>query len=288
MRKLLRRRRGQALVETAIILPLAVFMILGIVQLTLMQQARLMTENAAFSAARAGIVFSGDRLRMNQAAFVSVLPAMGIIDPKAPAATLQKLAPLMLLQAAGTAFDQVLRKFDNLLQQFLGISTGMPNLSIVSVTIVNPTPQKFRDFVNSHPKYKDRDEVDFDDTADAIDDESLREINRLTVRARFLYPMRIPFANWIIHTAFMAGMAQAELSGPIWRPTVNGQNANDVIGSRLPNDPVELIFGNKDANLLGLLWQARTVLANTQYQYMIPLNATYTMRMQSNLKLNQL
>ncbi len=69
-------RSGQAAVETAIVTPLMVFFILGTIQLTLMHQASLMLEYAAFNAARSGAVWNMDRDRMNRAAVISLLPTM--------------------------------------------------------------------------------------------------------------------------------------------------------------------------------------------------------------------
>ena len=51
-----RRQSGQALVETAIIMPIVIFLVLGALQLVLIQHARIMTEYAAYNAARAGVV----------------------------------------------------------------------------------------------------------------------------------------------------------------------------------------------------------------------------------------
>src|SRR6478672_10248576 len=68
---------GQAAVETALILPLMVFLVLGIIQLTSLQHAKLMTEYAAFQAARAGIVWNGSNERMHDAAFFALLPTLG-------------------------------------------------------------------------------------------------------------------------------------------------------------------------------------------------------------------
>ena len=71
---------GQAAVESAIVMPLMVFFCLGIIQLTMLQQAKLMTEYAAYQAARAGIVWNGNNERMHDAAIVALLPTMGHTD----------------------------------------------------------------------------------------------------------------------------------------------------------------------------------------------------------------
>ncbi|RMG18026.1 MAG: pilus assembly protein, partial [Deltaproteobacteria bacterium] len=76
-RESLSSERGQVIVEQAIILPVMVFLILGIVQLAMIQHARICTEYAAFNAARAGIVYNGDPDMMERAAFLSLMPTYG-------------------------------------------------------------------------------------------------------------------------------------------------------------------------------------------------------------------
>ena len=77
-RTLLRRDRaregGQALVEAAIVIPLMTFLILGVIQLVMVQHAKIMTEYAAFTAARAGIVWNADPGIMQSAAIIALMP----------------------------------------------------------------------------------------------------------------------------------------------------------------------------------------------------------------------
>src|SRR6185503_16858406 len=81
------RESGQAAVEAALIMPLMVFMALGIIQLTMIQHAKLMTEYAAYQAARAGIVWNGNNERMHDAAIMALLPTMGRTDSAGELAT---------------------------------------------------------------------------------------------------------------------------------------------------------------------------------------------------------
>ena len=70
------RQRGQAAVETALILPMLVFTLLGLIQLSLVYQARLTTEYAAFRAARSGSVYRGDCRRMYRDARLALVPTL--------------------------------------------------------------------------------------------------------------------------------------------------------------------------------------------------------------------
>jgi Flp pilus assembly protein TadG len=77
MRALPRRgEQGQAAVETALTLPMMLFALLGILQLTLTYHARILTEYAAYKAVRAGSVYRADCKRMQQAALMALIPSM--------------------------------------------------------------------------------------------------------------------------------------------------------------------------------------------------------------------
>jgi len=71
---------GQALVESALTLPLLMFLILGMLQLFLMGQARLMAHYAAFRATRAGSVNHGYCAPMLDAAIASLMPTITRTD----------------------------------------------------------------------------------------------------------------------------------------------------------------------------------------------------------------
>jgi hypothetical protein len=74
-------RRGQAAVESAIVLPLFVFIILGLIQLTLAHQAKLMTKYAAYRAARTGSILSAKHSAMERAAMQVLLPMVVLGAP---------------------------------------------------------------------------------------------------------------------------------------------------------------------------------------------------------------
>jgi len=69
-----RGQLGQSAVETAIVMPLFVFLILGIFQLALMHQARSMTKYAAFMAVRTGSMKNADVEEMEKAAWKVLEP----------------------------------------------------------------------------------------------------------------------------------------------------------------------------------------------------------------------
>jgi hypothetical protein len=286
---------GQAMVESAIVIPLMTFLILGVIQLAMIQHAKIMTEYAAFNAARSGIVWNADRIIMENAAIISLLPTYeGLFEEHDLGNPMQMLKRILeraalyqvnrrlpqaidlLKNGAGNIIKSVslpskgekfltdeVNKFldkaeamaDEALQNAITSALG-PDADdrMVQVTILNPTTGTFGQ--------RGR-EIDFDDF-------SKRDATRLTIEVRYLYMMRIPFANWIIHQAWLVSLAGQELYGAIWNPQ---QGAPGETGFR-EVAPVNVSFGNS---------QLRTLAALAgEGVYMVPLRATYTMRMQSN------
>lgn len=174
MRNLRASRSGQAAVETAIVTPLMIFFILGTIQLTLMHQARLMLEYAAFNAARSGAVWNMDKDRMNEAALVSLLPTMRTV----------KDMPDMLV---GYQLAKLKSKLTG------NLLLGRP---LVEVQVMSP---KKADFGGKK-------EIEFD----AGD----RQRTQLTIRAVYFYEMQIPFANYLLFESFWALRAGQDLTGP--------------------------------------------------------------------------
>jgi len=284
------------MVESALIIPLMTFLILAIIQLVMIQHAKVMTEYAAFNAARAGVVWNSDQIIMENAAIISLLPTYeGLFresDLGNPMQMLKRILQRALLyqvnrrlpqaidllkNGAGNIIGQIpigsqgqqelTNNVNDLLDQaeqqadqaLRGAITGAlgkdADNTMVAVTILNPTQSTFGQ--------RGR-ELDFDDF-------SQRDATRLTIQVRYLYMMRIPFANWIMHQAWLAGRSGQELYGAIWNPQADVPGET---GFRNVQGVQPYGFGEP-------LLQQLSALAD-QGVYMIPLYATYTMRMQSN------
>ncbi len=69
-------RSGQVEVETAIVMPAVVFVILGLIQLGMLNQARLIAEYAAYRAVRSGVVKNANIDDMEMAALAASLPVL--------------------------------------------------------------------------------------------------------------------------------------------------------------------------------------------------------------------
>jgi hypothetical protein len=71
---------GQAAVETAIVMPLSLFFVLGLIQLGMMQQARLFADDAAFRGARAASMEMAQCPAIETAELAALVPTLGRAD----------------------------------------------------------------------------------------------------------------------------------------------------------------------------------------------------------------
>ena len=243
------------MVEAAFILPAMIFLLLLTIQLTQLQQARIMVEYAAFTAARTGIVMNGNNGPsngfdgpMHDAAVIAVLPTFGRTDSWTHLAT---------TWARFKAEDLVLKPL---------------GLSQVRVYVHNPVAADFR-ALGGHLNGQ---EIDFDDVRPAAAEAAL-----LSLQVRYLYELRVPFANKMIQTIWLASKAGVlrNWQGSDWTaPKLGGQSGVDAVaasrglaaGRVVPDGTPEGV------RLAGL------VAAGAVKRYYLPVEAFYTMRMQSN------
>ncbi|HEX5749359.1 MAG TPA: TadE/TadG family type IV pilus assembly protein [Archangium sp.] len=227
------RESGQAAVESAIVLPMFVFLLLGLLQLSLMHQARLMTKYAAYKAARAGSLHHADVDMMERAALAVLLPLVS-----------RDLGGGEYIKSVTTADDFNAKwKWNSVQVNEMPDADGLPH---AAVTICGPVSEDFP----GNPA-----EVDFDDPEWSTGnggDWKESERTKLRVQVTFNYRMPIPFANQVIHAA-----SRHRDITPVLR-----------LKRRSDRTPVKVDLYN-DLASRGL--------------YILPIRATYTMRMQSNL-----
>ncbi|MFB1483805.1 TadE family protein [Corallococcus sp. RDP092CA] len=249
---------GQALVESALVIPVMVFLILGILQLGTLHHARLMTEYAAYRAARAGIVNHGDCELMKKAAYAAVLPTLG---PPRSGGIEGRVDTLINVARVHDAYTELSQAEKN--QRF----NEDVDLERVRVEVLNPRRSQLPTLFASYGSHLQGLELDYDDIRNA----QVIEANLLTVRITYFYEMRIPFANWQLHAFYMGREA---LNGLAMR----GVNftTQKVNGGSLTDHLEDAGAGQSPDH------QKIRALANTNI-FAIPVVATYSMRMQSNL-----
>jgi TadE-like protein len=294
---------GQAAVEAALILPLMVFFMLGLVQMTMLQQARLMTDYAAFQAARTGVVWNGNHERMHDAAIVALLPTLGRTDSLLEVGKTWAFAQFYETALAAIAWGTPVPKTLN----------GSNLLGLVRIDTVNPahfTPIDTLWNLRGGANWK---ELDFDGPGTfpqvrhleafiakffnlALPDnqeEIYRRSTVLQIRLRYWYELKVPFANHLIFLAWYAANAGVSLYGAVDRSSVTRQN---MLGRAGTIGPLSALgkgytshkgYDNVDRTEMLVLWglamgSIPLVSGVVGRHDFIPLQSTHSMRMQSN------
>jgi hypothetical protein len=253
---------GQALVEAAFVLPALIFLLLCAVQLTQLQQARLMVEYAAFCAARVGIVRDLDNGKadrgedgpMHDAAVFALLPTFGRAD---------STSALALTRLRFEKADALLRPL---------------GLAQVRVSVLNPRRADFAAFGG----HLDGREIDFDDARPLA-----APANLLSLRVRYLYELKVPFAGRFLQALWFA--AKVGRFGP---GGLEGFRGADLTGPRAGSQkgPDAVVLAQSRALALGVLQDGMpgglnlTTLSGLARhgRFFLPVDAWHTMRMQSN------
>jgi hypothetical protein len=239
-----RGESGQAAVEAALTLPLTIFLILGTIQLFMMLQGRIMAEYAAFEAVRAGSRHHGDCEKMVQAGLAALLPNVVsyLGSGTGGGSPAQKL---------GTAFRDRYQGGDAKFtaKDYTKSSLGGASLAGESIFwMARPLPQNV-------PSPEDR---NFDAPVQGGGG------MRLEVRLVYWFPLRIPFADWVMTRMFMAhfGIQDYDAVNPLIPAE---KKAGWTTGKSPPT--LDALIRNKYQSMAG------------GQQYVFPIQATYGMRM---------
>lgn len=228
--------------ESAIVLPLFVFLILGILQLGLMHQARLLTKYAAYKAVRAGSLHNADMEKMERAAVAVLLP-------------------LISQDRGGGEYIKSITSGSDFASKWAwpGVMQNKmvdANMKFANVVICGPLQDEFPSGMK---------EVDFDDprwTTGGYDEWQKGQRTKLRVQVTFNYRMPIPFANWVIH-----GAARNKEVPEVLRMGKTSGGVKSLDRGGTGSDPY--------------------AAAASRGLYILPIRATYTMRMQSNFYLSK-
>lgn len=230
------RESGQAAVESAIVLPLVIFLALGTLQLFMMLQGRIMAEYAAYRAVRAGSINHGNCVPMTHAAIASLLPTFTRVD-----------TPARLASAFRPRRDNKFGPTE------LTTSSNISNEAIVWIFREEPAAGSW-----GGPE-------------DERFDYSWNPMT-LQIRLVFWFPLRIPFADWVIMRTMLAHYGMKNYSGLI-NPLSPAQVANfqNNMGSAAPISDMSLYAQAQVP--------AKFQSLATSGKYLFPIQATAAMRM---------
>jgi hypothetical protein len=233
---------GQAAVETALTLPLTLFMIMGCMQLFMLMQAKVMAQYAIYQAARMGSVSNGRCDIMLETAVLTFSPAIRSL-----------MSPNVAGASPGLKLASVFAEFKS---NDYGPSYGSESISWNGDTIVwimreSPTPSVLA-----------REQWDWPIGPGA-------NPQRLELKAVFWAPLRIPFADWVFSRMELAhlGIKSFDGANPL-SPTQRQWTVSNNAGNWAKPDPSGTIaaeYANR--------------LAAKHYQF--PIQVSYTMRMMS-------
>ncbi|MCP3057898.1 pilus assembly protein [Myxococcus sp. K38C18041901] len=162
-------QRGQAAVESAIVLPMTVFVFLGVLQLGLAHHARLLNEYAAYKVARSASVYRLDCKPMVRAALMALIPSLsGVGESGTPQERFTRAARRVLGENKPLAF------------RFQG---------------AGPIPLVQVDYRLSD--YRPNASFDLQLTPD-------QRPTQVHVRLAYFYEFRVPFAGWVISRVWLA------------------------------------------------------------------------------------
>lgn len=163
MKNLRENETGAAIAETAITIMTFLLVILGIMQVTLVINAKFLVNYAAYCAARAGIVHNGDLKEMKRAAAMALTPFF---------------ASSKSLSSLGFGYLQALTS------------------PALRVEILSPAPERFTD------KYKKRFFPTLQRYGEVENDKTWLDENLLAVKVTYAYPLQIPLINQILSPLF--------------------------------------------------------------------------------------
>lgn len=226
-------------------MPLFVFIMLGLLQLGLMHQAKLMTKYAAYKAVRAGSINRADKDAMTNAALSVLMPMISrddVVGGVRNTGTAQKFTD---------AFNEVVKSAQN--------KQGDSGKPIVDVVIC-------------HPKRNDVDDKkDFDDPRvnplGGNDDWRPFEATKLAVQVTFYYRLFIPFANAFLWYAAYGQESAAQIN--TMKQVLRTKSRTTASDKRNVRDGGEYVMTalKSDAD---------------NGKYIMPIRASYAMRMMSN------
>lgn len=275
-RKINHRRRtlGQAMVETAIVLPFYIFLFLGILQMAQVHHAQAMLKYAAYRAARAGTLKNMDKNAMLKEGLITMLPVdtLGGVLKTINSPTQLMMAKMLGVTEGALTYSMLMpgRKHTGGSGILFSFAAGEQ----MKVEICGPAKEWLSGkVVAAQNGSKGNGELDFDDprntysSIDKVGSDSgmvgaksgtqmfLR--TKLKIQLKYQHRLIIPFVNAIIYDISHGVLAMRELR-------------LNRVG-----------FGDDIRMMIGKL-----NMAHILHIYTLPMYANYALRMQSNFLSN--
>lgn len=251
------RRSGQAVVETIIVMPLFLFILLGLMQLSLLHQARLLTKYAAYKAVRAGALNRADQRAMTNAAIAVMLPMLTQQNPIAAGSG--RYQPQYGVYNVSTPMRYV-RAFEDVAWARQNMAFG--SHPMVDVTVCHPlafdlTPGRDFDDHRTNPLGANGGWRQFEST-------------KLSIQVTTYLNLYIPYANAILWWASYGELDSQRLATmKMLRMRYDGPKSQNR---------TRQTFGFQQPYTLAELRQ-QALNGN----YIMPVRGSYSMRMHSNL-----
>ena len=209
---------GQAMVESAIVFPAALFVLLGLLQMGMIQQARLFADYAAYRGARTASLEMANCDAVVTSELAALTPMLGRSDSR----------------------DKWISTF----RTSVGQQRGQRPVVVSFWDIDAPLPGK--------------QSFDTQVTNEA-------DVSHVALRMYFYYPLRIPFANWVISKWYLAqyGFARVPNETDALHPVTNHED--------LPP--------TKSLSAEGAWVHSWTLDYQSKGIYVVPLYASWTMPM---------
>jgi hypothetical protein len=188
----LRSQSGQVEVETAVVLPVAVFLLLGLIQLGLLHQARIIAEYAAYRAARTGALYNMDMKKMEAAAVAAMLPILSRDNGGAEVLSRTDTASHWAMKYMRPAF-----KMNRMMD--------VPMMKYAEIIVCGPLKNEVQDltYTAEGGQY-----VPFDNPEVAG---GSGQKTKLRIELTLNYRLIIPFADWVIYRMWKGKEISKEL-----------------------------------------------------------------------------
>jgi hypothetical protein len=240
-----RAQSGQAAVESALTLPLVVFLFLGTLQLFLLMQGRILAQYALSRAARAGSLNHGSCQAMHHAAIAALVPSFHSF-----------LSPTW--QSGRSSAEKYARAFEARRNNRFDPARELDNGHDGNIVRIY-REQPLREVVRANAYWEEDYDLPSSTRAPVTRDPLMLELRMI-----YWFPLRIPFANWVWNRMVMAhfGLATYRYSNPL------------MLAERDAKWDEAAASGHLDPGLVDELMQR-----SNASQYVLPIEVTYVTRM---------